>query len=71
MCLTLLEVEPRSPKARSFPAKHTHTPSLTLSLSEFCGSIVIVDSWGLPTMLALFLLLLQSGHTRDPQEGVV
>ena len=33
MCLTLLEVEPRSPKARSFPAKHTHTPSLTLSLS--------------------------------------
>ena len=24
---------------------HTHTPPLTLSLSEFCGSVVIVDSW--------------------------
>lgn len=55
----------------SLPNTHTHPHSLSHSLSEFCGPIVIVDSWGLPTMLVLFLLLLQSRHTRDPQEGVV
>lgn len=60
------------PKGQEFPCQtHTHTLTHSHSLSELCGSIVIVDSWGLPTMLVLFLLLLQSGHTRDPQEGVV
>lgn len=35
---------------------HTHTLSLSLSV----GPLSVVDSWGLPTMLVLLLLLLQS-----------
>lgn len=57
------------PRGQEFPCQtHTHTHPQPLTL---CGSVVIVVSWGLPTMLVLLLLLLQSGHTRDPQEGVV
>lgn len=35
------------------------------------GSLDIVAFMGIPTMLVLFLLLLQPRHTRDTQEGVV
>lgn len=70
MCLMLLDEAPGSPEARSLPAKHARTRTRTVSL-WLPGPLVLVASGGLPTMLVLFLLLPQPGHTRDPQEGVV